>query len=102
MKIYKIIKTEEFINNLNKIPVQYHNAIDKALNRLIKNPFLSNSRLKDSFLLKHEVSKFRILYHVNGHVLEIWTVYLMPRKENYKNLNKIEKGFENKYPSAMR
>lgn len=102
MKIYKIIKTEEFLDRLNKVPVQYHNAINKGIERLSKNPFLRESRLKDSFLLKHEVSSYRIIYHVNGNVLEIWTIDLMPRKEDYNNLKELEKKIKGKYPSAFR
>ena len=102
MKIYKIIRTTEFLNRLNQVPIQFHNAIDKAIHRLSQNPFLHDSRLKDSFLLKHEVSKYRIIYYINGNVLEIWTVDLMPRKEDYSNIKKLEKKIKIKYPSAFR
>ena len=102
-KKYIIIETEEFINRLrNNIPKEFHNAINKAILRLKENPFLSKSRLKDSMLMKYEVSRFRILYYVNGNVLEIWTIDIIPRKDNYKELNKIEQSFNKKYPSAQR
>ncbi len=99
--MYDVILTDEYISRLHKIPKKFYPAIDKAIDRLAINPFLNNSKLKNSFLFKHEVSKYRILYHVNGSILEIWTVDIMHRKENYKNLKFKEKSFRKRNPKAF-
>lgn len=102
-EIFKILRTEEYIAQLRSIvPLDFQQSVEDAVDRLAEHPYRNKSRLKDSFLFKHEISKYRILYYVNNGVLEVWTVYLLKRKDDYEEIDKIEYKFKNKYPEAFR
>lgn len=90
MKKYKILYDKKYKKDLEKIPVQFHEAIYKKIESLAINPRpegytkLKGSRKTELYRIRY--GDYRIVYTIQDDILIVIIIELGHRREIYRNL----------------
>ena len=90
--VYRILRTEEFIKQFNKLPKNIRKKIKKLRNKIKENPFVGDP-LGHKFFREKKIEGLRLYFLVYEELILVLLVAISNKKEQQVTINSIKINF---------